>query len=175
MKRGPPLNVTLAFISGTLAERLPPPNTSGWLRVADNGALLFESGHTAVSFSVRGVPTFASQEALVVAHHDLGSLSGSLQWTGRGLGRHRVCSLEVGLISTQPAGCARFDYWAGSDRDARPYEKVSEVFAFARHLATRRAEVGLHPVELASITNAGGWLDYLVRGDEAESGRSRTE
>ena len=174
MGRKSTLCVTLTHASGALIDRLPAPSIFGTLRVAEDGALCFALVGEAISLSATGalrIPTGqAALAASVVAHHDLGWLSGHLRWTGRGRTTNRVCTLEVGLLGAGPQACARFDYEVGYDRASRPYERVCEVFAFARHLEDSRAALGLPHVELGGIRNSGTWRDLI--GEAAE--RCRT-
>ncbi len=177
MGRKSTLCVRLTHASGALIDRLPAPSIFGTLRVAEDGALCFAPVGEEISFSAISaigalrIPTGqATLAASVVAHHDLGGLSGHLRWTGRGRTTNRVCTLEVGLLGAGPQACARFDYKVGYGRDSRPYERVCEVFAFARHLEDSRAALELPHVELGGIRNSGTWRDLI--GEAAE--RCRT-
>ena len=159
------LEVELGGCTGRLCEHLPEPGTRGTLHVAEDGALVFALARAqqGVSFLSNGTPVIAPRrDPVVVAHHDLGTLSGSLGWDGSGWWNAWVaCTLEVGLIGG-PDESAVFRRRAGRGSELGGFERyalVSEVFAFARHLAERRAEMGLPLVELSGITNRSTWLD----------------
>lgn len=154
------LGVSLTGCTGRLCERLPGPGARGTLQVADNGALVFVLRQRPVTFR-KGMPGVPRRESVVVAHHDLGTLSGSLGYVGSWWNAMVACTLEVGLTGGPDEGAVfrslgRENELGGSDR----YALVCEVFAFARHLTERRAEMGLPLVELSGITNRSSLLDW---------------